>query len=251
MTSMPMKQAGFTLLELLISIAIFAVLSAACYQLFNYSSGSKVILTAAWDRLNTIQRAKAILEQDFLHVVARPIRDEDGDEEYALIGGKQFEDESDLITFSRQGWKNLTQLSRSTLQRVGYAFEEGALIRYYWNDIDLLVAAEPTEYTILDEINTMNIKFLYKKKWIDQWPPTDKSSIEFSHILPNAIHLKLDHKYYGVLDWYFLSYASNNSLLDQNQGQQQTHTSRESSQQNSAPSSPVVSNSESMKGSSK
>ncbi|MBE8215117.1 MAG: type II secretion system minor pseudopilin GspJ [Endozoicomonadaceae bacterium] len=207
------RQQGFTLLELLIAISIFSIVSGACYKLFRYSSASKTMLVNGWDRLSDIQRTKAILEQDFLHVMARPVQDEEGDQEYAFVGGKQFDKASDLLTFSRQGAKNLTQSNNSDLQRVGYAFENNSLIRYYWDQLDLTEPIDPVEYTILTDLKKVEIKFLYKKEWIDQWPPENKLEFEFIKILPEAMHLKLEHTVYGHIDWYFLGYDKNNAIF--------------------------------------
>ena len=91
---------GFTLLELMIAIAIFGVISTAAYKLFATVTQAQEVTQSVLDILDKQQRAEVIVENDLLQVAPRPIRDEQGVQQPALIApGKQ-----SLIEFTRSGW---------------------------------------------------------------------------------------------------------------------------------------------------
>ena len=58
---------GFTLLEVLVAIAIFAVLSLAAYQVLQGVLRSSEISKEHSESLTELQRAMLIIEQDFTH----------------------------------------------------------------------------------------------------------------------------------------------------------------------------------------
>jgi general secretion pathway protein J len=70
---------GFTLLELLVALAIFAVLATMAYAALNSVLTARKQVEAKSARLSALQTALMIMERDVEQAVPRGIRDEFGD----------------------------------------------------------------------------------------------------------------------------------------------------------------------------
>ena len=106
---------GFTLFEILVAIAIFAVLGLAANQLLSQIIRADSSARTRGERLAQLQRAMEIIERDSLQVVARPVRDELGGSRPALVGGVD-----ELIELTRLGWRNPLGQGRAEEQRVAF-----------------------------------------------------------------------------------------------------------------------------------
>ncbi|MDF5565276.1 type II secretion system minor pseudopilin GspJ, partial [Vibrio parahaemolyticus] len=62
---------GFTLIEVLVSIAIFASLSVAAYQVVSQVQRSNALSQERTQRLNEIQRAMVMMDNDFRQMAMR------------------------------------------------------------------------------------------------------------------------------------------------------------------------------------
>ena len=116
------KNRGFTLIEVLIALAVFSVMSVIAYgglrTLLDARSGTE----RAAERLKELQMAVMLIQQDMEHMAKRSIRGEYGEKEPAFATG---ESGDYLIAFTRGGSINLRRKRRSGLYRVGYKFEAG------------------------------------------------------------------------------------------------------------------------------
>jgi general secretion pathway protein J len=193
---------GFTLLELLVALAIFSLIAVMAY------GGLAVVLAQQGrtneqaDRLSRLQMAYQIMQRDIEQVIARPIRDAFGDERMLMIGvGSEGE-----IEFTRGGWNNPAGHKRSTLQRVAYRVVDQELVRSVWYVLDRAQDTEPFETAIIDGVKEMEIRFLGDgEDWLDQWPPSDQlqSLTDLPQIVPRAVEISIDIEFVGPLIWLF------------------------------------------------
>ena len=65
---------GFTLIEVLVSIAIFASMSVAAYQVVSQVQRSNVLSQERTQRLNELQRAMVMMDSDFRQMAMRHVR---------------------------------------------------------------------------------------------------------------------------------------------------------------------------------
>ncbi|MEF1296418.1 type II secretion system minor pseudopilin GspJ, partial [Vibrio parahaemolyticus] len=65
---------GFTLIEVLVSIAIFASLSVAAYQVVSQVQRSNELSQERTQRLNELQRAMVMMDNDFRQMALRQTR---------------------------------------------------------------------------------------------------------------------------------------------------------------------------------
>ena len=190
MTSPPAR--GLTLLELLIAIAIFSLLSVGSYRILKGVTETHRVAGRLWSDNNEMQRALLLLQKDLLQVALRPIRNEFGDQEPALkADGRQ-------LTFTRHGWRNFTQSSRSNLQRVSYLFDSGRLLRRYWTALDRAPDSPYREQVVLDSLNHFSVRFRDSRlRWHQSWPPRGvPQSIRMGY-LPQAFEVTFDHPRFG------------------------------------------------------
>ena len=171
---LPVKQQGFTLLELLIASIIFAIMAIMAYGgLDNVLSNSKVS-EQALKRLQQAQQSVSVLNRDFSQIIQRSIRDEYGNTQPYLSAGNNLDY---LVEFSRGGRVNPANLLRSSLLRVAYRFEEEKLIRLQWQQLDRAQGIEPKQTTLIDDIENVTLRFLDDNgEWQEQWPPLNTAS---------------------------------------------------------------------------
>ena len=132
-------QQGFTLLEILIALAIFAIMSMMAY------AGLAAILDA---RASTVPRAQQLAElqttlyllnEDLSQIINRSIRDELGTTEPAFSVGRG----NEIVVFTRTvpAWSN--DAGTNSLLRVSYSLEKDVLYRQVWSLPD---RTQQTEY---------------------------------------------------------------------------------------------------------
>lgn len=164
------RQKAFTLIEVLVALAIFGILSALAYGALSQTLLSAEMLNERMDRLQAIQKTMRHLSQDFIQLAPRPVRLELGD---SLGPALQSDLRSEYaVELTRGGWSNPVALPRGTLQRAAYRLEEDELVRYYWTVLDRTLSNEPIAVTILDGVEGLKLSYLLDNgDSIEQWPP--------------------------------------------------------------------------------
>ena len=95
-------QAGFTLIEVLIAMFIFSLISVGATSALTSSLRGKAVMNERLDAISEIETARAIMRSDFAHIQLRQTRDAYGGvSPYGLSGGIE-----ELINFTRSGRMN-------------------------------------------------------------------------------------------------------------------------------------------------
>ena len=190
-------QRGFTLLELLIAIAIFALLALATYRMFDSVMQTDQATRVQEQRMRELVRAMGALERDLTQAVERPVRDELGDNRGAFLS----EGENDqIVEFTRGGWRNPLGQARSRLQRVRWSLSGETLERRYWLVLDRAQDSKPRVQQVLDGVTALSWRFLDKEhNWQGHWPTDEGSEEERLESLPLAVEMTLEHRHYGKL----------------------------------------------------
>lgn len=193
---------GFTLLELLIAIAVFAVLS-----IMSYGTLSNVLLAQsqtrqAAEKLNKLQRAVLYIERDLMQIIARPVRDEYGDTRHAVIGDEMGQYR---LEFTRTGHPNPMEHPRSYMQRVAYVMpldEENKLYRYVWPSLDRSQQPEVSKQLLFEDVEEMTLEFYgIEDESQSSWPPpsSQASQAPSFNVMPRAIGITLKLKTVGEI----------------------------------------------------
>lgn len=165
------RQAGFTLLEIIVAVAVFTFMAAMAYGGLNTVLDTRAHAMAHNQRTADIQIAVSHLSRDLEQFATRGIRDQFGDRQAAFLADPRHRYPLEL---TRHGWRNPLQARRSSMQRVAWQLEDGTLVRYYWRHLDRSDNAEPLRQPLLDEVEEMRLRFLdASMEWHEQWPPVN------------------------------------------------------------------------------
>ena len=204
------RSTGFTLIEVLIAMAITAFVSMIAYTSLSTVMTGVESLRENTDRIYEVNRALMIISRDLRQFANRPVRDEFGEVEPALTGGllARFN-----LSFTRTGWHNPNDYPRSNLQRVNYRLEEGGLWRDSYAVLDRAADTEPQTVLLLDEVDDVQLTFLPTlealqietggtsidtSNWVENWV-ADSSSPDAGKEPPVAIEMTLKLSDWGEL----------------------------------------------------
>jgi general secretion pathway protein J len=200
------RPGGFTLLELLVAMAIFAVIGAMAMGGYMQLAKQKERLEGNMQRIREVQMAMLRFSQDFSELEPRPVRDALGSSsEPALLADAR---STSVVQFTRAGWSNPAAIPRSTLQRVAYRIDNDKLIRYHWQVLDRTLTTEPVTVQLLDQVRAFHLRYMSNKRvWSDQWPavtgvPASGTTVVPSSALterPLAVEVTLELEDWGTL----------------------------------------------------
>lgn len=196
------RQQGFTLLEVIIAISIFALLGLGTYKMLDSVLRTDEVTRAHERSLRELSRAFAAMDRDLAQAIGRSVRDPYGDERAGLLGELGAMDGLAAIEFTRSGWRNPMGLSRSQLQRVRWRLADKVLERVYWTVLDQAVDSQPRVQKILEGVTALEFRYLDERgEWQGQWPPAQGNSTPEENLLrlPLAVELKLEHEHYGEM----------------------------------------------------
>lgn len=198
----PQSYRGFTLLELIVVLAVFGVFSAMAYGGLNYVLTTRKVIEAKLDRTAEWQKAFQRLRNDLELAAPRAARDGFGQPQAAFV----FEEFGARIEFTRSGWRNPLSLPRASLERVVYRYDDRSreLLRETWRVLDRAADNEPQKLVVLEKIDDVRWRFMKAgNEWVDRWPPSSTSSAggNANTLLPRAMELTLESKDFGTVVW--------------------------------------------------
>jgi len=162
---------GFTLIEVLLAISIFAMISLASFSIFDGVLKSDEYSQQRMKRLNEVQRAWLLIERDFLQITQRSMR-VDGEaplETFIHTDVDALQSNDQAIAFVRNGWTNPGLLiPRSDVQSVAYRLYDNKLQRLHYNFVDAVVGEEPKIRHLIGGVLSLKFEYFYKRKWQQQ-----------------------------------------------------------------------------------
>lgn len=186
---------GFTLLEVLVAIAILALVAVGSFQLLAGTVSTRDRGLAHEKNLQALQKAEMLIQRDLLQAVARSVRDEFGDVQAGF-----YLPQENVMEFTRRGWRNPLQEARSDMVRLRYSVVSGQLIRERWPALDRARASVPEKTVLLDDIENFHIQVFANGTWGNAWPlltqiQNDKKSIP----LPEAVEIRFTRQPWGEI----------------------------------------------------
>ena len=169
---------GFTLVELMVALAIFAMVSAAGVMLLRSSIDTQTAVAKRLGEGSGVTRLRAILGSELASAQPRPGRDASGNQRPAMLGTA-----SRIAFVHAAGDDPLAgRLARST-----YSLDNGALVRSGSRQVDGATPSEPA--ALLREVTTLSFRYRsLDGGWSDAWSPDDPAR------LPRAVELSITRR---------------------------------------------------------
>lgn len=186
---------GFTLLEIMVAIAIFAVLAAAAYAGMNSIVRAQIAVRESSDALNAVSRALTRFEKDLTQAYSRSARGAYGTIDPALIG------DSNSLTVTTMVIAATATGPSAAPARVRHSLAQGRWLRAQTAALDLAPSTPETARLILDDFSEASLRYLDARLIAhDRWPPAN-AALEGASLdtLPRAVELRFTSKRFGEI----------------------------------------------------
>jgi len=150
------SDAGFTLIEMLIALAIFSLLSIGATTAMLGGLKTKEDVKIKLDHITEFEMARALMRSDLNSLVLRENRDPYGNaEQYIVSGGVET-----IFTFTRSGRENPGGLERrGPVERIAYVFEDDKLIRRSFASANPAPQTKLRDRILLTNLENVRVSF--------------------------------------------------------------------------------------------
>jgi general secretion pathway protein J len=180
---------GFTLVELLVALAIFVILSALCYRSLEALLQTRERISLETRKWREVMLFFNRLDSDMHQVVNRPIRVDQAIQP-CFLGKPNLESSDDAqLSFSRLGDAYQSGVLMDT-QRISYRFIAGRVEMLVWPALDIESSTKPAVYTVLNGVKAMSLRFkpTPSEGWVDAWPVSRTGN---TPVIPKALEVSL------------------------------------------------------------
>ncbi len=183
------KPQGFTLLELLIAIAVFAIMSVMTYSGLHILLDAKAQTASKSAQLEALQMTLYLLNEDLAQIAPRTVRDNYGMVESAFRSNAK---DGEVLSLTRSVPQWSAYPTGSQLQRVSYRLEKGSLYRQVWTALDRTQQSQYQRRKLMDT-STVQLRF-FDQQWSDYWL-ADSNSLRS----PKAVEISLAAGDWGLV----------------------------------------------------
>lgn len=190
------RHLGFTLVELLVAMAIVAVIGIMALSGLSKVIDQQIIAAEHAERWRQVQLAMRIIAQDLAQAHPRPTREETGNgyrPSFIADPTAQF-----ALELSRGGWSNPGGFPRGSVLRVAYDWEEDLLVRFHWPVADRTLATPPIRTELLTGVTNVQVRFLDSAgQWHLEWPPIGAAGSGQYVSRPRAVEFVVELEDFG------------------------------------------------------
>lgn len=206
------RHLGFTLIEVLVSIAIFAILSALGWKIFDYLIKIKDRNQVYEQQLFELQDAYQLLLRDSLQIIPNT----------ANINGQlrpALSLSENILQFSRGGVSDPLKEGLAPYERIEYRYvaSEKVVYRLKYKNLNVVSSEQPVSSVVLKNVDQFQIAVL-NPQLSTQWPDPqiDLTQSQNLRILPRGLKVNLNiarteyEWIFPLMDTQFLSGVQNN-----------------------------------------
>lgn len=200
-----MREAGFTLVEVMVATFIMAILSVMGVAMLSNTLDARRTIEAVVEDVEELELARAIIRQDLAQIVNRRARDPFGTRAVSAFEGGTDLSDGRLMSFVRTGheWPGVSGV-RSRLQFVTYRYEDGSLVRESRAFVD--AAPDPVTHSrvLLENLEKLDVRFRVRNTWSDVYEVVTASNTG-PVSAPAAVALYFVHPRFGEIETVLLT----------------------------------------------
>ncbi|WP_140920112.1 type II secretion system minor pseudopilin GspJ [Limnobaculum xujianqingii] len=181
------RQQGFTMMEVIIALVIFAMISMMAWQILNGSMSNSAVSDAQSARFNQLQMTYSRLERDFSQAMPR-----------APVGSSAAFQLRDgiLVLTTQDSVASLGNPQSADLIRVSWWLKDNQVYRGIASVLDGASPADWTRIPMIDRVKKMDWRF-FNTDWQPQW--------EEAEMIPKGIELTLTLEDDTKWRWVFMT----------------------------------------------
>ena len=184
---------GFSLIELLVAVAVFALASALAWAGLSAVTDTRQRLAQEQEAFAAVQRSVDFLARDLATAVDRPVRTGQAGYQPALAGDVRG------VAFTRMGVASELLSSDSALQRVRWFVQNKALVRGRYAVLDRADDRAFVRRDMDKGIEDFRLRYLdHRGGWHDRWPPAAGRDADPA-ALPRAVEFRIGFKSVGEI----------------------------------------------------
>ena len=167
------KHSGFTLIELMVAIIIFAIISTVSYRMITSLVKTKEIAGEAQEKWGNLSLAMSNFGSSWNRVIPLVARDQNGGLLAAVYGKPKLSGMYDSqLEMTLSGFSGDKIYGTVPPKRVGYRFYGKTLYLVTWPVLNRVVTTQPEIDILIDNVSKFEITYLYPdNQWRDTWPP--------------------------------------------------------------------------------
>jgi len=183
----PRRQRAFTLIEVLVALAILGVVALLAYRATAAMTDSEARLVQESDRWRSLDMLFARLESDMRQAIPRGARvGTRADPPWVAVGADSAGNST--LAFTRAGPEFAVEPGIAG-QRIGYRLRDGTIEALYWPQLDNVPSATPAVYALAHHIERFrSFQLGASNAWSQQWPPPGAAKTD---VLPRAVRIEI------------------------------------------------------------
>jgi len=177
---------GYTLVEVLIVMTLFSVISLISLSFLNTSVSSSIGISSKSKLLNELSLLSELLKDDLFHVAKQyPRADELNQFPTFFKLDNDFREGEPILELVRNSASDGIE-DQGAINKIYYKVKDNVLYRNYSNYLNSAYQERP--FALVSEIEDIEIKALYDKNEYLIWPPFNEADIE---IYPTLLEVNI------------------------------------------------------------
>ncbi|RTL12944.1 MAG: type II secretion system protein GspJ [Neisseriaceae bacterium] len=167
------RQSGFTLIELMVAVIIFAFISVVSYRIITSLVTTKEVAGAAQTKWGDLSLVMSNFGGSWNRVIPLVARDQDGNVLPAVLGSPKLKGMYDSqLELTLSGYIGDQVYGTSPPKRIGYRFYNGSLYLVTWPVLNRVLSTQPIIDLLIANVQQFEVLYLYPdNQWRDSWPP--------------------------------------------------------------------------------